>query len=141
MSAPVTVIDTSKLLNGCTVKASSKVTTPSPSPFADDANDRSARMPPGFMNAICGACPLTTSDGSLSWASAIRSPSGVSPAAFGVRLTSAPMKPICRFAIGATSVWYVEISAVRSAALGTSRVTIMFVPVTDERTMSPRRLS
>ena len=74
---PVMSIETRKLLNGCTVNALPKVTAP---PF----EARSARIPPGFMNATTGVLPLVTVDGSASCASAIRLPSGDSCESSGV---------------------------------------------------------
>ena len=65
------------LLNGWTLNASPYVTTPSPSPAADDANVRSARTPPGFIRAM-SASPRSASSVSASCASAIRLPSGFS---------------------------------------------------------------
>src|SRR5665647_720279 len=91
-------------------------------------------MPPGFMNATTGVLPAVTTDASLTCASAMRSPSVDSPAADVVRV--AVMLPSTLLAIGAIKVLYVLMIEVSSAALGTSRVTIMLLAVTDERTMS-----
>ena len=60
-------------------------------------------MPPGFMNAITGVSPPVTTEGSASWASAIRSPSWLSPAAFWVRVTSSVTEPTTSLAMGVTS--------------------------------------
>ena len=128
-------IETRKLLNGCTVKACPKVTSPL-------VETRSARMPPGFMNATTGVLPSVTAVGSASWASAIRLPSGDSSESSGVRTTDGVVRcPITLFAIGATSVWYLVISAVVSGSFGTFWVTIWLLARVFARSTSPVALS
>ena len=61
-------------------------------------------MPPGFMNATTGVLPPVTTEASLTWASAMRSPRVDSPAAFWVRVMSVVIWPRTLPAIGATSV-------------------------------------
>ena len=63
---------------------------------------RSARIPPGFMNAICGVLPALTTEGSVSWASAMRLPIGVEPVALRSALMSAVMSATLALAIGLT---------------------------------------
>jgi hypothetical protein len=84
---------TSELPNGCTVKASPYVTSPSVLPGA--LYGRSARMPPGFMKAIC-APPRPASSVAASCASAITSPSADSPAGVLARVSVAVILPMTR---------------------------------------------
>ena len=80
-------------------------------------------MPPGFMNATF-APPKSVGDVAASWASAIASPSVVSP--WFERVRSAVIRPTTRLTIGPAIALYRSISDVMSGSLGTSRVTTRF---------------
>ena len=82
------------------------------------------------MNAVC-APPFAGSRVAASCASAITSPSALSPACVSARVTSAVIEPITRFASGAEIRAYFSISCVWAPSLATSRVTITFVAVFD----------
>src|SRR6266540_2448296 len=109
--APVNVWVTTRLLNGWTAKHSPKVTSPGASPAGEFAKINEVRIPPGFIRAICApaACFVYAS-----CASAITSPSGLSPLGWAACTMSAVMLPTTRLAIGATAVRY--LSAIALAA-------------------------
>ncbi len=83
---------------------------------------RSARMPPGFMNAT-SAPPCGAVRAASSVPSAMTFPIADSPAAFAVRVRSAAMVPTTRLATAVYSGRYRSMMAVRTGSLGTSRVT------------------
>ena len=76
-----------------------------------------------------------------SWASAMRSPSAVSPEGDGSRVMSAVILPIGRFAISATRSFHVCTNRSVLGSGGTSRVTTWLSPRSDDRTTSPVRRS
>src|ERR671923_1287968 len=125
--SPVLVFTTMVLPNGWTVNSSPYVTLPSPSPAGEPANVRSARMPPGFMNATT-APPKSVGAVAASCASAITSPSAVSPDSPGAtsRVISDVIEPTTRLAIGAAIALYLSTIAASAGSLATSRVTSRF---------------
>src|SRR6266508_442772 len=109
--SPVIVLVTRLLPKGCTVNASPYVTSPTASPPPDmSLASRSARMPPGFMNASW-APPRLSGLVAVSWASAITSPRVDSPYPLGVRVRSPWIRPMTRLASGAAAVTYWSTSA------------------------------
>ena len=81
---------------------------------------RSARIPPGFMNATT-APPKSVGAVEASCASAMTSPSAVSWANDVVRVMSAAMEPTMRALIGPAIALYFAISAVWSGSLHVAR--------------------
>jgi hypothetical protein len=71
---------------------------------------RSALIPPGFMKTTT-APPKSVGDVEASCASAMTSPSAVSPAAVGTRVMSAVCEPTMRFAIGPERALYLSMIA------------------------------
>ena len=80
-------------------------------------------MPPGFMNATTDP-PKSVGAVVASWASAMTSPSGCSPAGDGVRVMSVVIEPTTRLAIGPASACYFCRILVSAGSLATSRVTM-----------------
>ena len=94
----------------------------------------SERTPPGFMNAIL-ASPNPAGAVDASWASAITSPSVVSPVPFvSVRVRSAVILPITWLASGAAAAtyWLTSVRIVGSCLLG-SGWRMLFLPVIGSR--------